>query len=737
MSRRFEERWGLQRSSRRGFLRMTSVPLGSLVVSACGGGKATAIDELAAAAPSSASDLAEAPAPAPAPPLAPAPAPAPEPQPPVASGNREFALLSASGGTALPFTIGQAFRKGDVPSGSSVLSDVSNFQCVIKNRWPDGSAKFAVLSGRADLTANSWRTVKLTVGSTPAPGPAITLADLKAAGVSAAIRFDPFGTSTWSGADWDKPFQTWIEGSEMSAWTYRKPIGTDAHLVAWLEVRCYRNGVVEVLPWIENGFVRVASPGARTGTASFTLQGAERFQQPLALLNHQRTVLASGTTLTHWIGGDPQVTPRHDVAYLMSTRIVPHYRGATQARSSLFDRLPASFTPLAQASFPNGMGAGGYHPSIGLLPEWDVAYLTTGADARAFRGVVISGYAAGRYGIHFRDETTQRAPRFSAYPNLVLNGSSGVSGTGASSLNTETPAATGGSPPTYASTHHPSMGFMAYLLTGWYYFVEQAQFVAATNFLKQPDGIRQTTKGILETTTGSNTPRGAAWAIRSLAQAATITPDGDALRDEFVNSLNENIAYYHGRYVTTPNNPLGLVQTYSNYNGESDPLTAAVWMDDFFTAAFGYLKDLQVSGSAVDAKLGQFLTWKYRSIVGRLGGSGASEYSFRYAAQYTVNYAPKANSNWATGAGPWYASWGEVARSMNLPTTGNVGEPLESGYPTEASGYWGNLMPAIAYAVDHGATGAAEAWNRIVSASNFGVQAAAYDDSPVWGVKPR
>ena len=85
-------------------------------------------------------------------------------------------------------------------------------------------------------------------------------------------------------------------------------------------------------------------------------------------------------------------------------------------------------------------------------------------------------------------------------------------------------------------------------------------------------------------------------------------------------------------------------------------------MDDFFTASFGYLKDQQLHSSTLQTKLDQFVAWKYRSIVGRLGGSGSSEYSYRYAAQYLLPYAPSASTNWA-GAGPWYGSWGEVAYS--------------------------------------------------------------------------
>jgi hypothetical protein len=654
-------------------------------------------------------------------------------------GSLDVAVLSTGGGSALPFTVGQAFAQGQIPSGSSVLADIPNFQAVVKNRWSDGSVKFAILSGRTDLSANTWRTIGLSSGATPAASAAVSLTDFKATGASASVQFGSFGTASWSAGDWDSPVQNWVSGAEMSSWTYRKPIGSDPHLVAWLEVRAYKGGRVEVLPWIENGYLGVAAPTSKSATASFTLGGSQRFSQSLTLLNHQRAVLASGTTLTHWIGGDPQLTPRHNTAYLMATKLVPNYRtAAPSATSVLFSRLPTSYTPLAQASFPSGMGSPGYDLSIGLLPEWDAAYLSSGGDSRAYRAVLINGYAAGRYGTHYRDEATQRPLRFSSHPNLVLNGSgaTGVSDTGTSSTNQTTPTPSGEAPPRFANSHHPSMGYMAYLLSGWHYFLEENQMLATLVYLKQNDTTRQAAKGIMETTTGANTTRGAAWAIRSIAQAATISPDGDALRSEFSASVSENISYYHSRYIATPNNPLGLVQPYSDYDPDV-VWQSATWMEDFFTATFGYLKDLQAHSSSVQSKLDTFLAWKYRSIVGRLGASGADQFSFRYAAQYTAYYAPTNAANFSSGSGPWYASWGEVARAMAIPTSGNSGEPLEVGYPDEPTGYWGNLMPAISYAVDHGATGASAAWDRLVSASNFAPQLSGYANNPVWALKPR
>ena len=637
----------------------------------------------------------------------------------------------------MPYTVGQALKQGEVPSGSTLVADSGSLQVVVKNRWPDGSAKFALLSGRTDLSANSWKSIGLSVASAPAAATPVSSADLNATGMSASVQFGSFGTASWNAGEWGTPVQTVASGPEMSAFTYRKPIGSDAHLVAWLEVRAYKGGRVEVLPWIENGYLKVAGPTAKSAVASFTLGGSQRFSQSLSLMNHQRAVLASGTTLTHWFGGtDPQVTPRHNTPYLMATKLVPNYRGVTSASSPLFASLVTSYTPLAQSNFQSDMGATGYDPAIGLLPEWDVAYLTSGGDPRAYRAVLINGYAAGRYGTHYRDETTQRPLRFSSHPTLVMSEGSGVVAIGSSSTNSYTPAVSGGTPPLYDSPHHPSMGYMAYLLSGWNYYLEETQLLATANYLKNSDDIRRASKGVIETATGSNATRGAAWALRTLVQAATLTPDSDALHTEFVTSVTENINHYHGRYVAKANNPLGIVEPYQHYTS-SDPWSAASWMDDFFTGTFGYLKELQVYDSAAQTKLDQFLAWKYKAVIGRLGGSGSGEYSYRYGAQYTLNVAPSNSADFVSGTGPWYASWGEVARSMGLATSGNLGEPLESGYPLAPTGYWGNLMPAISYAVDHGATGAAEAYNRIVSASNFSTQLAGYNDQPVWSVKPR
>ncbi len=665
------------------------------------------------------------------------------------SPRATFDLSTATSQTLAPFALGYAFRQGDIPTGQTIISaNVTNFQADIKNRWPDGSAKFAVLSGRTTLTGGTPLTVILTSG-TAAGGVNLTESDLQATGVTASIDFASYGTvqlapligvaSTFVSGRWTAGLVTqWTSGPEMSSWIYYSPIGTDSQLTAWFEVRLWNGGAVEVLPWIENGLLRASGPGQRNGTATFTLGGTTRYTGTLNLLHHNRAVLASGSIFSHWLGTDPGIAVKHNTTYLQATRAVPTYYGNTAGASPLWARLVTSYTPLARSNYRVAMGDPGYDPSIGIIPEWDVAYLTGAGDSRAFASIVVNAYCAGRYGIHYRDETTNRPLRFSAYPNLVINPTnSGVSDTGSSSTNNYTPVPTGTAPPTWANTHHPSVGYMAYLLTGRRYFMEETEFAATLSFLKQNDDTRGLTGGVFETSSGANDIRGAGWALRTLIQAANTTPDNDVLRTEFMNAFQANIGHYHAQYVAQPNNPQGIPAPYQS-EFPPPPYSVTIWMQDFFSAAWGYGAELLGSAlsSAEQAKLTAFYNWTAQSAVGRLGGLGTTEYRFCDAAQYTIAAAPSGSSNWQNGTGPWYANWGAVYQAtLGTPTSCSAG--LRGGNSPDATSYWGNLQPAISYAVENNVTEALNGYNRMISASNWSTILAGWDDDPVWGVRPR
>ena len=737
---------------RRQFLQYSAALGGGLPLVGCGGGTGEATAEAAAAqapeARAAAVLLPSTRTPLPAP--VPAPAPAPAPATAVAAttlglytGAMQFSLVSGKSQAKAPFCLGFAFRRGDVPAGNTVTSNLAAFQVTPRTTWPDGSLKFAQLAGFADLTANVMSTVRLrTATADPRVISTLGLADLKKTGITAEVGAGALGTASFSGADWDTPHTTWVTGPQMSSWVFRKPVGSDAHLVAWLEVRLFAGGAVEVLPWVENGYLMVAAPKSKAATFTFKLGGVQRFAAAIDLPHHCRTPLVTGTLLTYWLGTDPDVTPRHDLAYLQATEQVPTYSARVSPTAPVAQALAASWTPLDKANLiydSDSMRSPGYQSSIGLLPQHDVLYLTCESPT-TYGAVIRNGYASGRYGMHYRDEKTQRPIRFSQYPNLALALTmSGFGDQGGSTRGQYTPTATGTPPIVWDCAHSPAVGYLPYLITGRFYFMEVVQFAATFNYLGKGDAdpLRKGALGLVQSCVGAWQVRSAAWQWRTLAMALNITPDADAtLKNEFLASVQANIDHYHSTYVAQPNNPFGWVQGES-YNN-SGPYFDAPWMQDFVTAAWGFSLSMGLPlPTAAATKMEAFFRWKARTAVMRLGP--ANGFWYVNGAPYTLSISPVKVPDFATGKGPWYTTEAQAyagTYATPQPWMSKVeGQLAAEAMPGERS-MWGNLMPALSYAVRHGVPGAVAAWQRVTSASNFPALRDAFHTAPVWSVAP-
>ncbi|KAK6022192.1 hypothetical protein OSTOST_12120, partial [Ostertagia ostertagi] len=655
----------------------------------------------------------------------------------------QFSLVSPRTQTKAPFCLGFAFRRGDVPAGSIVTSNLAALQVTPRTTWPDGSLKFAQVAGFADLTANVLSTVRLRASANDGRViSALGLADLKKTGLTAEVSAGSFGTAAFAGADWDTPHTTWVSGPQMSSWVFRKPVGSDPHLVAWLEVRLYAGGAVEVLPWVENGYLMVAAPVSKAAVFSFKLGGAQRFSASIDLPHHCRTPLISGTALSYWLGTDPDITPRHDLAYLQATEQVPTYSARVAPSAAVAQGLATTWSPLDKANlnyYADSMRSPGYQSPIGLLPEHDVLYLTCESPA-TYGAVVRNGYASGRYGMHYRDEKTQRPIRFSQYPNLALaQRFSGFYDQGGSTRGQYTPTATGTAPVSWDCAHSPAIGYLAYLVTGRFYFMEAVQFAATFNYLGKGDAdpLRKGALGLVQSCVGAWQVRAAAWQWRTLTMALNITPDSDAtLKDEFLTSVQANIDHYHSIYVAQPNNPFGWVQGES-YNS-SGPYFDASWMQDFVTAAWGFSLSVGLPVPAAAAtKMEAFFRWKARTAVMRLGP--ASGFWYINGAPYTMSVSPVQVPDFQTGKGPWHTSDAQVYATTYAtpqPWMSKVEGQLAAEILPGERAMWGNLMPAISYAVRHGVPGATAAWQRLTQASNFPALRDAFHTAPVWSVAP-
>ncbi len=637
------------------------------------------------------------------------------------------------------------------------------FDADVRNRWPDGSVKFAVVSGLVSLSANAASAIALSASPSPVTQNAISLSALRASSVSAAISFGAHSAS-WANGDWDTPTSTVQSGSVMSSWVYRKPLGSDPHLVGWLEVRCYSNGQIEILPWIENGYLSVSGSTNKTGRATFVLNGSTRYDSnndenftsgyavvvvsggTLNLAPQSRAALVSGGRLSHWTGADPQVTPAHARAYMEATKTVPTYLPA-QVREPALAALNKAYSPMRHTYLNQGMGATGYEEGIGVLPNQSAMYIASGGDARSYRAVIASGFSLGSYCIHYRDQATNRPLLFASHPNKSTN-------TGSDMI--ATPA--GSAPYRYATSHHPAAAYLPYLITGWNWFVEEIQFQVTMHYLGSNPTSRQGASYWLAAGQGyfggnsQGGPRAIGWAWRTLAMCASMTPDADAAqRTQFVNALGYNATAYRQIHETGTwsgglawaKNNLGISYEPGFPNTTNGRVIWAPWQDHFITAAVGLCWDLEVvTNSQMSSDLLWFRNFKYRAVVGMLGAQNdTSVWNYRDAGAYNIYIGAPAGGTQMN----WYANWGDCyadnfgfGQSSAASNSGQSGDTLRGntndGFTTS---YWGNMQPAIAYAVSHGAPGAQAAYSRMAASPNFIAKAADYESLPVWGIKPR
>jgi hypothetical protein len=670
----------------------------------------------------------------------------------------KLVLTSRSADGAHAWTFGHPFRQGDVPSGSVVTAEGDVFQMDVRNRWPDGSVKFAVLSGITSLTRNSPKPIALTVASGNDGPTTFNVAEPTALDVSITFSGSVSGTYTLQSALGVNK-ETWgsragagrvrrILGPVMSEFHYYVPTSDD-HVAVWFYVRHYSNGATEVETVVENGWLLVPAPGQREYTVTLAIAGRTRYTGTLSHLHHTRWSRAD------WVGPDPQIVPKHDPSYLRRTRLVPNY-GYTAPRDAAFSSFASDLNPVpfAQGNWATDMFGTGAHPAIGLLPKWEALYCTS-ADPRAYVAMISNNRGAGRYGIHYRDETTGRIPRYMSYKNNTL-----TSGWGAN-------APRGGpNPPVWDIAHHPSLGYLAYLVTGRWLMLEELQF-SASSMILETNPVTRYGGGVLALINAPLTERGAAWAWRTMGQAAAVSPTqiaggapltaDSSMQEQWARSIDDTAAWNRARYVDGTidgglhRNTLGWLGAYVNYNtaGGSIPRPPSEfwgpgWMQRFQNIALGHISDLGIEGLASPANLAVMRDHSYEGVLRLIGDD--SSWNWRRAVTYAFPYL----KNGSKPASPVFMSTSESFASYRATLgisalSAAAGGTLKqhstdlditsSDSSNVGTGYGAVVAAALAMAVDHGMQGARAKYALFTSASNFDTSLA--HDDPNWAIVPR
>ncbi len=658
-----------------------------------------------------------------------------------------------------PLSFGQAFVKSDLTNIDSlkVFDDSGNelpLQINVKNRWDNNSLKHGLISLIVpNINANSNSTLYFVAGDTSFSSAAtLSKADYLALGHNLSIDLTESGT-TYS-ASIDDNFENanvtqWQQGAICSEWIIPAPLKTSggtehSHLKTYFHLKLYNTNDIQVSVIVENSYGFYEEKGASV-PFTHTHKNITYDWQVKDGIN----VIDSGSSLEHFSharwrkvystfagtsGGleqDPlDVTPGMDKVYLIKSKAVASYDINSAPDESLLNKIESELI----ASDTEPMGTGMIYPEFHSGAEasidaaWSVDYLLSG-DNRAYRAMIKNANAAGSIGIHFRNEQISD-PQTGTVISVV---DYPLATTRSDSANIPYFDGDQANPDT---AHQNSFAYLPYVVTGDYYLLEELLFWSNWNELEKNVGKRNAdgARGLII----PNQIGGQAWALRSLINAAFITPDDHPLKTYFNSMVDYNISWYTDHYVANSaplHNQYGLLTYGLNENtgiSSSGFTSANPWMDNGVTAVAARAYNMGFTDIL------PFLQWKSKFPVGLMT---SPDYCYIFASNYEVFMRDGIDQ-------PLYSDWATVYQKtleVDFNQTGGAGNIAaaecgsqemadllnDSGkfaygtfiagqmlYTTNVSeSYFGQLQGAVAAAVDTGVSGGQSAWKALMGST--------------------
>ncbi len=281
-----------------------------------------------------------------------------------------------------------------------------------------------------------------------------------------------------------------------------------------------------------------------------------------------------------WDGEEPQpIRIDHNLPYLTATGAVPNYDLQLTVDADEIQRELSSYSPAAcdisgSCNWTKYFPTSGGRAEIGLVPRWEVVYLYTG-DPNLWRKVWDNANVSGHIPIHYReshvgtsptryfldldgDGTSKNDPDDAREGNTAFGRIVSVearpawsSGNLSSGADATPPVATLSSSHgwTVDLAHQPLFGYIAYLLSGEWYFLEELQFWSAFNIaLSDPcldySFCRHGSYGIVSQ---EQQTRGVAWATRTISHGVFASPDDQLEKQYLLGKLEATLQAWEGR----------------------------------------------------------------------------------------------------------------------------------------------------------------------------------------------
>ncbi len=648
-----------------------------------------------------------------------------------------FRQLGRPSASKIPITFGQVFKLGDIPRGYLVSAigpsrDVLPTQVDVKARHADGSLRHAVIS----IVVPRWEgnaVAELIKSAEPSVMASVPIPNDIDAEVNVNIEGERYSLSILAAIKSSRA-KPWLSGAVVTEWPFAEALKDSTgrshpHLTVRGNVRKYRTGDLRLDVAVENGWAYAPKPRDYTYDVSIKLGGKTAYEK----LNLTHYHLSRWRKVV-WMGNDLKIMVGQDSRYLVESRAVPSYDLKVRLGPELLDAYAKQlaspqYEPMGQGGVTMAMPTTGGRAEIGPLPAWAAAHVISQQPV-TWNMTLAMGNLAGSWPIHYRDQKTDLPVTLDDYPYMTLLGRESNAFNATTGRSELFPSCEGrcSSPYSPDSSHQPSFAFLPYLLTGDYFYLEELQFWANWNLLETTPQYRDLAAGLLK----SGQVRGQAWGMRTLAQAAYITPDSHTLKRYFVERLLNNLAWYNKTFpLNAAVNKLGVMTggyAFSYFDGAG----IAPWQDDFFTWAIGYAWALGFPEAL------PLLTWKAKFPIGRMIDPN---YCWIFAAEYQLRIrASNSSERFFDGFGTIYqngagarvnskgvrlgdvpcggremADWLTTSLNDAKPGSGRALPGEMVGYATSEEGYPAILQGALAVAVDADAPGAADAWRKFMS----------------------
>lgn len=667
-----------------------------------------------------------------------------------------------------PIQIGRPFVQGEIKDAPQALVDDQPIptQADVKERWPDGSVKHAILAFLIPKLESRGR-VKVTFRNQVDGNKEARLAvkDM----LDARFDFDAEMQLPNPGGHSSASARAMLQAGKFAYW-FAGPIATSVIIADHSQGRSFDLGPEATRPlrpifhatfWpaVNKVFVRVIGEVANTeAVGELWLDGLTltRGRSKESLYKSGRFVLpmASRWSKTFWLGGEPpQIQIDHNLKYLAATKMVPNYDSTISVSENSiaanYRAWQAAPKDLTQAgNWQKAMGTGGGRPDIGPYPTWTVLWLYTG-DPRMREMAFGNADLCASWPVHYREGDHRRAffgrvVSVADRPSLFL--------LNVRSNDTKPPDRVRivADPDSWKwnpdISHQPDCVTPQYMLTGDFWYLEEAWFWAAWSVAYSNGAATTSSCGRGPTGKEGGIPgvrclsmRGQAWAFRNRAQVAAISPDGtpekayfEKLTRDFIaisegergitKTVFENTPEWRwGRNVTgLPSIPLHFWEP-GNGNFVQEPIDGAsagaaisTWEQNFLVYALGRAKEL---GYPTDA----LLSWLAVNIVGQLTDP---------------TYDPQLIASYRTATvdrnGQAFRSWAQVKAALKK---GYDAKKEFANYLLNSDhGY--SLIASTAAAMIANEPKGEDAWDWIYK-NAFLPARGTFRDNPKWAILPR